>query len=211
MTTALGAYATPTALKAFAKLDLDTDDDVIAGAICDRINQYIESCTRQVIAPLGSATYTYDGKGLSRLFLPLPTGFNIKGIGGFRAITKLEIAPQTGGDYEEIAAGDYFLRERFGVMGPYRWLILSDHPDGSYRKFPAGRATVQVTGTAGWSSIPDDLTEVALVVAQRAWNAREVGYQDVAGTDEMGKPVVARFLSGRDRETLRRYTIREVI
>ena len=226
--TAIGSYATTAALKALIGTT-DSDDDAELGLICDRVNQLIESMTMQPVCPISSATYLYDvadttrhrsgvtplvpwfygiGSGMSRLFTPAPVDAATKGIGGLRAITLLEIAPYSGGTYATVAATDYFLRERQGVSGPYKWLVLSDRPAGVYSHFPVGRATVRVTATAGWAAIPDDLTETALAVAHRAWNAREIGQQDVSGSDEHGRPIVARFLAGRDKETIARYTLK---
>lgn len=205
MTTAVGSYATTSLLKEVAGIT-DTTDDTLLGKICDRVNQYIESTTKQPICPISSATYTYDGNGLNRIFLPMPLDAATKGIGGLRAITLLEFAPYTRGTFTTIASTDYALRDRFGVNGPYRWLRFSDKPAGTYSAFPTGRNIVRITATAGWSAIPDDITEVALLIAHRAWNARQVSYASVQENFE--QPDVQRFVSGRDRETLKRYMLR---
>lgn len=206
MTTAIGAYATAAALKTLANIS-DSADDSLIGSICDRVNQYIETTTGRVLAPISSTTYLYDGDGTNTLFLPLPT--DKAPIGGIRALTLVEIALYTGASYTTVTSGEYFLRNQLGMTGPYQRLMLSDK--GTYRTFPPGYATVRLTGTAGWAAIPDDITDVALVIAQRAWNARQVGYQDVAGVDEMGRPSVARFVSGRDKEILRSYRLEMVL
>lgn len=207
MTTAIGSYVTATTLKAQIN-KTDTADDTLLGVICDRVNQYIESVTKQPISPITSAAYTYDGNGLRRIFLPMPLAATTEGVGGARAVTLLEIAPYSGGTFETIASTDYAIRDRFGVGGPYRWLLLSDKPAGTYTTFPEGMANVRVTMTAGWAAIPDDVSEMAVNIAQRAWNAKEAGQQNVIGSDEMGRPSVAQYVSGRDRETLKRYTLR---
>jgi hypothetical protein len=207
MATAIGTYATTALLKELIGTT-DSDDDTLIGKLCDRINQYIEDTTGRVIAPISSTTYLYDGDGTSSLFLPLPV--DKAPIGGIRAITLLEVQPYTGGDFETVTSTDYFLRNRVGMTGPFERLLLSDRSSGR-TIFPAGLGTVRVTGTAGWTAIPDDITETALVIAQRAWNARQVGYQDIVGLDETGRPTVARFVSGRDRELLRRYRLEMVL
>jgi hypothetical protein len=206
--TAIGSYATATALKTLANIS-GTSDDTLIGLICDRVNQFIESETHRVLAPISSATYVYDGDGCNSLYLPTPPA--VAPIGGLRAITLLELAYYTGGAYTTVASTDYFLRQQVGMTGPFERLYLSDIPTSGFLVFPRGFATVRITATAGWAAIPDDITELALVVAQRAWNAREVGFQDVAGHDEQGRPYVARFLSGRDRATLARYTLTEAM
>src|SRR5687767_10613165 len=96
--TAIGAYATSAALKAVAGIaTADTTDDTLIGLICDRVNQYIETTCKQVIAPLSSATYLYDGDGLTRIFLPAPVNASYGGIGGLRAVTLVELMSETGG------------------------------------------------------------------------------------------------------------------
>lgn len=206
MATAIGAYATAAALKALIGIS-GSEHDTLLGLICDRVNQYIETKTKQVIAPITSAAYVYDGDGLTRVFLPTPVSASTLSIGGLRAVTLFEIAPTTGGTFETIASTDYFLRGKHGMGGPYRYAALSDIPAGSFSRFPEGRANVRITGTAGWAAIPDDLTQLAIALAQRAWNARQAGYQNVEGVDEQGKPIIARFLSLPDYKTLRRYTV----
>lgn len=227
--TAVGSYATTAAFKTLAGIT-DNSDDTLIGLICDRVNQYLESQMGQVVAPISSAAYLYDVPphhngptyrwfsstaispsfvaGPIHLYLPEPQGSSTPGIGGIRAATLVEVAPNSGGTYVTLAATDYFLRGQAGMNGPYRWLVFSDHPAGSYRAWPEGYATVRVTGTAGWPAIPDDLTNLALVLVQRAWNARQSGYQNVEGVDENGRPIVGRFLQLPDYQTLKGYTLK---
>jgi hypothetical protein len=225
--TAIGSYATTAALKALIGTT-DSDDDAELGLICDRVNQFIESETKQPVCPISSATYLYDVDGpvglnaplynilriglnartfgLTRLYTPLPVNAATMGIGGFRAITLVEFATFTGDTFATIDSADYFLRDRHGVLGPYKWLILSDRPVGTFYRFPAGRGTVRITGTAGWAAIPDDLTRAALAMAQRDWNRREQGGQ---GVDSDGQPIRPPLLvTNTERETIHKYTLR---
>lgn len=200
--TAIGSYATTASLKAMIGTT-DSDDDAVLGLVCDRVNQYIESYTRSVLAPISSTTYLYDGDGSNRIYLPFPV--DKAPIGGLRAVTQVEIAPYTGATFDVGTLGDFLLRGKKSMTGPYQWLQFSDRPLGTYTSYRAGLQNIRVTGTAGWAAIPDDIIEVALAIAQRAWNNRQSGLQDAQGLDENGRPVVARFLSGRDFETLNRY------
>ncbi len=93
------------------------------------------------------------------------------------------------------------------MTGPYERLEWTDFPT-IYGGFPRGMQTVRSTATAGWAAIPDDITEIALVAAIRAWGARQSGQTDLVGSTEMGQPLVSRFFSQRDRETLNLYTAR---
>lgn len=206
--TAIGSYATQSALAALigGGQTFSGADVTEQGLICDWTNQYMESEMHQVCAPISSATYLYDGRALRHLYLPFPVGTTV-GIGGIRAATLVEVAPYSGGTYETLAASDYFLRGAHGPGGPFRQLVFSDLPTGSYTFWPDGYATVRVTGTAGWAAIPDDLTRLALTVAQRWWNARQSGFQSVDSVDENGRPMAAKFFALPEYRTLKRYTV----
>jgi len=199
MTTAIGAYATATALKVRANIT-DTTDDTLLGTICDQINAYIESECGRVIAPVsGTPTRVFDMDEASDcLFVKA----------GVRTVTLLEIAPYTNAAYETVAAADYYLRPLYPRPGwPYTEVELGDVVVGSYLKFPRGFETVRITGTFGWAAIPDEITDVALTAATRAWQARLAGQSDIVGTDDFGRPLVSRFFSSRDRGTLQRYAV----
>jgi hypothetical protein len=201
--TAIGAYATAAALKARMNIaTADTTDDTVIGLICDQVNAYIEgpqACGR-VIAPISSAVYLFDGDGSNCLRYPK----------GIRAVSLLEIAYYTGGAYQTVASTDYFLRPGPAELTPgwpYNRIELSNLPLGAFIFFPVGFNTVRVTMTTGFAAIPDDITEVALVAAARAWHAVGAGQADIVGTDEMGRPLVSRFFSKRDLETLAAYSL----
>ena len=204
MTTAIGSYATATLLKTRAGIT-DATDDTLLGTICDQVNQYIESKTGRVMAPIGTAVYLYDGDGSTSLFLPLPA--SSAPIGGIRAIALLEVAPHSGATYETVPSGDYFLRQRVGMTGPYERVVFTDVPTSTYGSFPKGYATVRLTGTGGWTAIPDDITDVALTAATRAWFARQSGQMDIVGSTDTGQPLISRFFSARDLGTLRAYAL----
>lgn len=204
MTTAIGAYATATLLKSRAGIT-DTTDDTLLGTICDQVNQYIESKTHRVLAPISSTTYYYDSDGGRSLYLPIPASG--PPIGGLRAISALWLADYTGATYESVDTSQVFLRRQIGMTGPYELLEFTDYPTGSFSSFPRGFNTVKITATAGWAAIPDDIADVALTAATRAWFSRQSGQQDIVGNDEMGQPLVSRFFSARDLGTLRAYTL----
>lgn len=198
MTTAIGAYATLALLRARLSLQTaDTGDDTVLTSICDQVNQYIETQTGRVLAPVGSATYLFNGD--NTIYLAYPKGI--------RAVSLLEIAGYTGASYETVPSTDYFLEPVQPRTGwPYTRIEFGDNPTGTYSWFPFGKRTVRVTMTTGWAAIPDDVTELALTAATKAWHAVEAGQADIVGTDEMGRPLVSRFFSGRDLGTLKTYT-----
>lgn len=207
MTTAVGAYATLAAVK--ARLDIggaDTTDDDLITDLCDQVNGYIEAETGRVMAPIASATYTYDGNGRERLYLPTNPALSVR-VGGLRAITLLELARHTGAAFETVTAGTYFLRQASMPGAPFDWLWLSDV--GSWAAFPKGFGTVRITATAGWAAIPDEITDIALSLAVRAYHARPTGASDTTeGEDpDMLNRAIGRFVSGRQTRLLRRYTL----
>jgi hypothetical protein len=203
MATAVGSYVTTTILKARTKIP-DTTDDALLASICDQVNQFIEGTTGRILAPVASAVRLFDGDGTPCLRVRQ----------GVRAVSLLECAYYTGGPYSTVPATDYFLRPTTDALAPaepYTEIVLSDVPTGGFAVFPAGYNTVRVTATWGPAAIPDDIAEVAVVIATRAWYAREAGQADIVGTTEMGQPIVSRFVSGRDRDTLRRYTLADML
>lgn len=209
MTTAVGSYATRVLLTARigANQTYDAADQALMTTICDQVNQHIEDTTGRVLAPIGSAVYLYDGDGSRSLFLPLP--MDKAPIGGIRAVTKLEVAAGTGQAFVELAATEFFLRQRVAMTAMFERVFLTDRPSSGFGVFPRGYSNVRVTGTAGPDAIPDTISDIALTVAQRAWNSRESGFQNVAGQDEQGRPLIARFFQLPEYQTLRRYTLAE--
>lgn len=199
--TAIGAYATAALLKTRMGVS-DTADDTALGLICDAVNAYIEGpqCCGRVIAPVTSAVYLFDGDGSRVLRYPK----------GIRAVTLLEVAQNTNGAYQTVPSTDYRLRPGPADLTPgwpYTRIEMVDIPVGSMGFFPFGYDTVRVTMTTGWAAIPDDITDVALTAATRAWGSVQAGQQDIVGTDDMGRPLVSRFFSSRDMGTLRAYSV----
>jgi hypothetical protein len=116
------------------------------------------------------------------------------------------------GTGRKVSAGtsgaDYFLRpsDQDRAPGwPAMWVYLSDkHPR---RYFAFGRDTISMTATCGWTAIPDDIIDVAVTTAVRAWHARQSGQADIVGNDENGSPLVSRYVSGYHWATLKAYRV----
>ena len=87
---------------------------------------------------------------------------------------------------------------------------LSDIPSSTYPMFPPGYATIRMSADIGWASMPEEIREVAEVMAVRAWQARQAGQSDMVGSDDTGQQMVSNYISGRDRQTLMRYRWRSV-
>lgn len=163
-------------------------------------NLTVAPCTATValVSTPQTALYYFDGDGGRVLWIDV------------RAVTELAVATQTGGSYTVLPATDYYLRplpQDREPGWPATRIELSDLPSGGYYYFPEGYATVRITAVLGWPAIPDDITDVAVTMAVRAWHARQTGQGDVVGTDETGSAVISRIISPRDRETLKRYRV----
>jgi hypothetical protein len=199
--TAIGAYATASLVKArlFAAGVTDTADDTLIGTICDQVNQFIEgpAGAQRVLAPITSAIYLFDGDNSNYLIYPP----------GIRAVSLLEIADYTGGAFTTVTSTEYFLRplaqDRDSPQHPATQVWLGDQ--GTYRYFRLGWANVRITMTTGWAAIPDDITDVALTTAVRAWHARQSGQADIIGNDDTGAPLVSRYVAPHHRGILAAY------
>ena len=146
-------------------------------------------------------TFVLDGNGLRRLYVPV----------GLRSMHELKIADYTGDTLDVIAATDYFLRpttvnRKSGW--PAEWIELSDRPAGTHRLFTLGYDTVSITATVGWAAIPDDIIDVAVTTAVRAWHARQSGQAEVIGNDDTGAPLVSRYIAPHHWTTIKAYRVR---
>ena len=147
-------------------------------------------------------TWALDGNGLTRLYFGP----------GLRSIDELKIADYTGDTLDVIAAADYFLRPLAHERKPgwpAEWIVLSDKPAGDHRIFGEGYATVSVRGLTGWAAIPDDITDVAVTTAVRAWHARQSGQADIVGSDETGEPLVSRYVAPYHWGAIKAYRVRK--
>lgn len=190
MPTAIGAYATLALVKARITQDstFTAAQDAVLSSLCDQVNQYIETATGRVLAPVSSAVYTFDGTG--RRYIHFPRGI--------RAVSLLEVAGISAGSYSTSPSTDYMLRPLAQDRTP-GWpatqIQLSNVITGSFRTFPTGYGTVRVTMTTGWDAIPDDIIDVALTTVTRAWHARQSGQVDIIGNSDTGEPTVSRFVA----------------
>lgn len=205
MATATGAYATTALVKArlLAAGVTDTADDTLIGTIVDQVNQFIESPygTGRILAPISSATYLLDGDGSSMLYFPK----------GIRAITSLSIGDFTADTLDTLVSTDYYLRPLVQDRHPgwpAMYVQLSDKPTGTHRVFAKGFETVSMTCTAGWAAIPDDIIDVALTTAVRAWHARQSGQADIVGFSDTGEPLVSRYVAPFHWKAIQAYRLR---
>ena len=207
--TAQGTYAVVASVKSrlgWIAGSYGTADVTMLTSICDQVDAYIEAYTGRVLAPIGSATYSFDGydRITPRLF-QVPRGV--------RNVTLLEISTYTGGPYNTVPSTDFFLRptdQEKDPEFPHTEILMTNIPSaGNYAPiFYEGFNTVRITATWGFPAVPDDIHEVAEVMAVRSWYARQAGQTDQVGGMEYGGPTISRSVSARDRETLARYRLK---
>ena len=208
MPTAVGTYSTLAGVRLRLGLQVaDTGDDAAITSISDQVNSFLEGkygCNR-IIAPISSATYVLDGNGLSHIYFPK----------GIRAVSALTVGDYIGDTLDAVDAADIVLRplEQDRTPGwPAMYLYLSDHPVTTViarSSFPKGQANISLTCTAGWAAIPDEITDVALTTAVRAWHATQAGQTDIVGTDEMGRPLVSRFVAPMHWGIIKAYKLKQ--
>ena len=196
MATAYGTYVTLDDLKTRLGIGSVTHDDLL-GQIVDETNQWIESYTGRVLAPIPSASYLFDGYGLSS-----PYYIDLGRLGA-RAVTLLEDSSD-GISFSTIASTRYALRplaqDRALTGEPASYIYMTD----GYR-LSVGYGNIRVTMTAGFEAIPDDVRAVAIGIATRAWRGRETGMADVVGNDVTGEAVVTKIIAPEFKRTLDHY------
>ena len=185
-----------------------THDSLLSG-MCDQVNALVESIAGRA---LGSSTVTaekLDG------WDALEGGRVILYPKGVRSISSLEVAAYTGDSYVTVPSTDWFLRPTANLRTP-GWpafeIWMTDIPasSNSLPTFEGGFDTIRMTADIGWAQMPLEVREVAEVTVVRAWQARQAGQTDEAGTDENGTSTISRYLSGRDMQTLMRYRWRSI-
>lgn len=197
-----GTYVTTANLKLRLGLGTaDTADDTLLGNICSQVNSYIEFVTRRNFDPVtgGTATFdaaedVYDGQLYVR--------------DGIRGITNLTVAPSTGDAAVSATVADTIILPRSQARRPGWpgfWVVFKPVVTGLVSDWGVGYANITMVYDSNWASYPVEVVEVAELTATRAWHGRQAGQADVIGSDDTGAPIVSRFLSARDRETLKAF------
>lgn len=179
----------------------DTNNAVINGHVA-AANQYLNGEIGAFIGPSADTSRIFDGHDAMvdwrRLYIP----------GGIRTATAMSVGSGTGATQTAAATADWYLGPRAWEKpgnAPYAYIQFYDRTTGNWSAFPDGYANVTVTGSFGWSAVPADLEELATRLAVKMFQARQSGQRDIVGTDEMGQPVVSRFLTSLDDKRLVRH------
>ena len=194
------SYATYTNVKTRLGLPDDTDQTFIT-QLCTNANEYLEFYCRRAIGPTTGGTATFDAD--SDVF-----DGELYVYGGVRSITSLTVAPATGETGVAATVADTIILPRSQNRRPGWpgfWVKFKDVVAGSVSDWGTGQAGIVMVYDSGWAAIPAEITEIAEVLVARAWFARQAGQADVVGNDETGAPLVSRFVSARDRQTLNTY------
>jgi len=156
----------------------DADLELIIQAASRKIDQF---CGRVFYASssAGESRY-YTAQNRERVYIDDHT-----------SITALETDDDGDGTIETTwTTSDYWempLTSFQGTDWPYMWLQIK--PEGSY-SFPAGLPNgVKITGIFGWSSVPDEVREACLMIANRQWQRRAAPF-GVLGANEFGAPTI---------------------
>lgn len=179
----------------------DTDSDSLLDTIVGQVNDYIEFEARRPIGPNNGGTAIFDASRDvfdDELYVPW----------GIRSLTSLTVAPSTGAAAVSATVDDVLIlpRDHSRRSGwPGHFLRFKDSVTGAVSDFGSGDAGITVVGNFGFESIPPVVTELAEVLAVRTWHARQTGQADEVGSEEGGEPTVTRYLSARDRRTLRSF------
>lgn len=196
------SYATTANLKSRLGIT-DDDDDTLLESIVDQTNDWVEQFMQRPVGPTSGGTATFDGcEDVSN------DGTTLYVRRGIRAITSLTIATSTGATPISATTSDLIIFPRSQNRRP-GWpgfeIRFKDVTTGPVARFYYGYGDIVLVGDLGWEAIPPAITEVAEIIALRAWHARQNGQADVVGSDANGEPIVSRYVSGRDKMTLKSY------
>lgn len=194
----LPRYASLTELK--AQIDKTTEDDnAVLEMFIDGASRFIEGQTGRRFDLVEGETRYFNGAGCRRLF-----------VGDVVSITTVSTGNPDG--YTALAVSDWYLGPTNPQPGwPYRWLELPSSygydpiTNGYGNVFPTGFRTVQLVGDFGWEAVPEDIRNVCVSLAVRAWKAGRAGFNDAIGVDAAGAPLFSKAMSSTDRMTLARY------
>ncbi len=196
-------YITTAELKMYAKIT-DSDDDTSIANVVVAISRNIERFTGRQYNDAGSATArTYAA-----------TNSHHVEVDDFSTVNGLVVETDTGldGAYATaIASTSYTLFPLNGVVEgqtgwPYRKITL--HTAGTFT-VSEGRPLVQVTARWGWSAVPADIKQAALIQGARIFGRRESVHGVLGAGDFVVR--VSNRLDPDVEEMLRHYKFRALV
>lgn len=171
----------------------DAGDATFLASVVDAVNDWVVSRVGMDLVPSGGTAVRYlDGDGTREVFVP----------GGIRGFATVETSADGWVTDDDVTASV--------SLKPDSWRLPPSRPPFALRLseasglvFPCGEGTVRVTSSEwGYAAWPARLVEAGETTAVRMYGARVTGQRDIVGSDETGQPVVSRFVSGKDLQTI---------
>lgn len=204
MATAIGTYATNAGvLRRMGGPTLTADETLVLTSLVNGINAWIEMRCQRVLAPIASAVYTFDASDFT-------AGGTVLWVrNGVRAVSLFRLSGGTGQTLQTVPASEYVLlpraQDRESGWPATRIQLHNGGGTSPFSTVSAGVGTAEVTMETGFAAMPDEVIELAETAVVRAWHGRQAGQADIIGSDETGSPIVSRFVSAKDRDTLEHY------
>lgn len=180
-----------------------TAQDALLDDFVAYTNEWIEHETWRPIGPDTGGTATFDGYNSVS-----SDGTTLYVNQGIRTITSITVAPSTGATPVAGTVADFVILPRTQDRRPGEpgfEVRVKDVVTGSVTRFYHGFGDIVVVGDFGWAAIPSELSELGYRVAARSWHARNAGQQDIVGADEVGNPIVSRFVSSMDWKLIKSF------
>lgn len=174
-------YATLAQVKAAMRISDNVDDALIETAIESASRQIDGHCQRRFYTTTATRVYT-------------PNDSYVTEIDDLVSLTTLKTQSDIDGTYDTTwAASDYQLEPLNGMAGGLDVSYTQIRAKGDYL-FPTfgGEATVEVTGTFGWATVPSEIKQACIILSQRQYK-RYDSPLGVAGVGEIGVIRVSRI------------------
>jgi hypothetical protein len=181
----------------------DTTDDTLLDSIVAQTNDWIELYCQRPVGPSNGGTATFDSTDDVSGY----TGY-LYVRRGIRTITSITVAGSTSGTPVAGTVDDFIILPRTQDRRP-DWpgfyVQVKDTVVGAVSSWGNGYGDITIVGDFGWAAIPPAIVEIAEVIAVRTWHSRQAGQQDIIGSEANGEPTVSRYVSGKDRATLKTF------
>lgn len=167
-------YATLNELKSVLRITDNMDDALLEGAI-ESASRMIDGFTNR---------YFYNGGSATRDFAASDAYFTFTD--DLQSVTSISSTNYVGGSYTTWTTNDYQLEPLNGISGGIAQPYTNIRAVGKLT-FPSvnGQALVRVTGTWGWSAVPQPIKQACLIQASRIFK-RYDSPLGVAGFGDMG-------------------------
>lgn len=183
--------------------------DAVLVPIITAVNGWMEMRMGRSVGSTTVTTMTFDG------YDAVERGRCMIVPQGVQSLSLLEVGAFTGDAFVTVPATDYFIAPNVqarepGWPGFEVWMTDIPSAANSLPVFLRGYQNVRMTGAFQWAATPPELIQVGEVAAVRAWQARQSGQSDSTGSNELGEPLVSRYISGEDRNIVDHYRWRPV-